>query len=690
MYIKSISGNTLDVQNNFRENPLDVTKAVEFTDVEINSMWVDWPNEGGFAEFFNVNSSMPRIFRGGKGVGRTHIMRHFSAPVQAIRDRDNPMRQVENDGVLGVYVICSGLNSYRFRGRGRDLNTWQTVFANYTDLWLAQAALDAFLTVSTADPPTAKGQRDIIHDIMTLLNHSVIDFEPSIKNIRDYLYAIQRQIDTAVNNAAINPLVTFDFVIPTTPGELVFGIPHILRKHYAPLRDTIFLYLIDEFENFECAQQQYINTLIRENKQGTSFMLGVRTYGLKTFMTLSGGEENKHGSEFVEYRPELDYFRRERRTFAEFCANMVVRRLAEHGMMDDSGSLNFGKRLEDFFEIPTSEHEEKLFMHRYEGRERPYFNRLNNYLSLYGIAGNGDQLSSEEIEFIIDAIRVPSRPLLEKINTFLLYRDWSKKKSLVNVAERIKQNHQSPDSTGFVHANEDQKRILNHFVTDMKAQLTNEMRGSHVYAGFSEFVIMADGLPRNLLVILKNIYKWAIFNGEQPFAGGKISLDSQRLGVREAAEWFFADAKPLGPDGDAVLAAIERLATMFRRFRFADKPVESSLASFSADLTSCKPRVREMVKSAEQMALLIRARKSQKNRSTGLQEPKFHLNRLLSPLWDLPTARRGAIRLNAEEMNAIFDPQTETEFTRIVVRRLSRMQVPFGRVETKRDDPKLL
>ena len=185
--------------------------------------------------------------------------------------------------------------------------------------------------------------------------------------------------------------------------------------------------------------------------------------------------------------------------------------------------------------------------------------------------------------------------------------------------------------SGALKPNEAQQSILNHFVTDMKAQLCNDRRGRQMYAGIDQFIIMADGLPRNLLVILKNIYRWALFNGEQPFSGHPISLESQRLGVVESAEWFFADAKPLGEDGEAVHKAINNLGDMFRRFRFSDKPVESSLASFSAYLPDCSPRAREVIRIAEQWALLVRVEEGQKDRNTQLVEDKFHLNRLLSP-----------------------------------------------------------
>ena len=73
-------------------NPFEITKAVDFTDLEIDQLWVDWPAPGGFAEFVNIRSPMPRIVLGGKGTGRTHLMRAFLGPCSGHSGRYKPHR----------------------------------------------------------------------------------------------------------------------------------------------------------------------------------------------------------------------------------------------------------------------------------------------------------------------------------------------------------------------------------------------------------------------------------------------------------------------------------------------------------------------------------------------------------------------------------------------------------------------
>ena len=663
-------------------NPFEVTKAVDFTDQEIDTMWVDWPAPGGFAEFMSIRSPMARIIRGGKGTGRTHVMRHFSARVQTIRGNGNAIEQMHRDGVLGIYVRCSGLNSARFQGRGIDSDTWSVIFAQYMDIWLAQSAIEAFQIVFQSKPLSEEIQESIVDEVWGIIQTQHALSDKSFNGLSRRLFEMQRQIDSAVNNAALRRAADLQVDISTVPGALVYGVPDALKHHYTPMENITCLYLIDEFENFELEQQKYVNSLIREKPPGTSFVVGVRTYGLKTLEVIAGGEENRPGSEFEWIDPDQYYSvargTRSYGTYREFCSKVVARRLAKHGSFDDEESENRHERLKSFFEMPPPDNEERLICEQFDPLERPYLNRLKEELRDYAKNADGTPLRISDVDFIIEAVSVPSRPLLEKANALLIYQTWSQGKDLNEAAKEIL-SEVAAVPTYPERPTPTQARLLEKYRSDFKAQLCNDLRIAQNYCGLDRFIEMSDGLPRNLLVIMKYVHRWALFNEEKPFQEGQISLDSQMRGLLDAAAWFLDDAKPLGNEGDNVIDAVGRLCNMFRRLRMADKLVESSLTTFSADLTKCSERARQIVKLAEQWSLLMRVEGGQKERSSKLIEHKYQVNRLLSPRWDLPTARRGAIRLNPDEMNAIFDPGKAHNFGRILNQRLGRMEVPFGR-----------
>ena len=657
------------------ENPFAVTKATDLSDREINDTWVDWPAPGGFVERVSIRSPIARVITGGKGAGRTHLMRHYSSPVQAIRGGSNAIEQVRRDGVLGIYAPCSALNSSRFRNRGQTPEHWQRIFGHYVDVWLAQVALAAFQVAARLLPPSEQEERAITMDVRDLLHGVGRSSGTSLADLRDDLHHMQRQIDLAVSLAAVQPGSSLELPVQPAPGSLVFGVPAALRHHYKAFANVTYLYLIDEFENFDEEHQRHINSLVRERTLGVSFIIGVRTFGYQPPQTLRTGESNKRGAEIDQIILDRGYTRdRHSRIYKDFCRRVVVRRLAKSKLTGGMAPDRLVDQLSGFFETTTAREEEQSIVSRDSKRERPYLQRLADELSTTPINA-GALLKPRDVSFVVDATRVPSRPILEKVNVLLIYRAWRRGRSLVDEAQKIIDTRGPRDPNGFVHPNQDQKRILSHYSRDLRAQL----RGGETYTGIDTFIDMSGSSPRNLLVILKNVYRWALFNGEQPFAGGEISLDAQQAGVREAADWFFDDAKPLGDDGDAVHDAIHRLGELFRRLRFADKLVECSLTSFSADLPACSARTREVVELASRWALLVRVERGQKERNTGLVEAKFQINRMLSPRWELPIARRGALRLRADEMNAIFDPREVGAFSEVVRRRLERMKPPFGR-----------
>jgi hypothetical protein len=194
---------------------------------------------------------------------------------------------------------------------------------------------------------------------------------------------------------------------------------------------------------------------------------------------------------------------------------------------------------------------------------------------------------------------------------------------------------------------------------------------------------MSHGLPRNLLIILKNIYKWAVFRSEEPFCGDPISMTAQREGLMESADWFFRDSKASGIYGKFIRDGVERLAMLFREVRFSDKPSEKSLLSFSADFSKVSEDTRKVIDLAEQWSLLIYVGE-QRNRNTKRMDAKYQLNSMLSPRWDLPIYRGGTIDLSIEEVNAIFDHTCHEQYEEIVKSRKGRMNAPFRSIKSRR------
>lgn len=200
---------------------------------------------------------------------------------------------------------------------------------------------------------------------------------------------------------------------------------------------------------------------------------------------------------------------------------------------------------------------------------------------------------------------------------------------------------------------------------------------------------MSAGLPRNLLVLLKHIFAWAEFQGEEPFYGKKLSMETQAQGVMDAARWFYENALIPGEIGQRARTGIERLAELFRALRYSDKPSECSLATFSVNLGEVDAVAKESIDKCEKWSLLIRAPLGQKDKNSSRVDAKYQLSPMLAPLWQLPLSRRGAIALNPYEVQAVFSEASPLVFKKVLQSRLGPMSAPFNQESTAEEQAEI-
>ena len=426
-------------------NPFRVTRAADFTDLQIDSYWVDLAAEGGFQEAIKPRLDMPMLILGGKGSGKTHIMRYLSFPLQRIRHSADVVSEIAAEGYLGIYMRCSGLNATRFRGKGQSDDVWATVFAYYMELWLAQLAVDTCFNAIRGS--ASVNETAIAGEIAELFDDPEEDFPTSLQGLSAHLRELLKRLDVAINNCAIDGALHVS--IRATSGKLVFGIPDVFVKHVAEIKDCLFVYLIDEFENLAAEQQKLVNTLLRERQGPCSFKVGARLFGVRTYSTFCADEDNKEGSEY-ELLPLDELSRQNEERYAVFARRLVVRRLVRGGVLSTAPESDDEMRgfLEQSLEgDPTqglAQEATRFVAPKYEGRDRPYFGRLRRMmeLGLRSDAAHGIS-SAEDIDAVLDRLACADFPLLEKLNCFMLYQQWSSRRNLPEAAASISRDCQS-------------------------------------------------------------------------------------------------------------------------------------------------------------------------------------------------------------------------------------------------------
>lgn len=651
-----------------QENPFDLNKASDFTNQEIAEQWVDLANAaGGLVEILNPKSRMPMLLLGGKGSGKTHLMRYCSAPVQAARHSGDVAQAAIADGYLGIYVPLDALNTDKFAREEPVEDHWSLVFAHYFELWLATALLATIRDCARSQSLTFR-EPEFVAAIVELFDTEPAIMPSDLNELLDHLTRTRKNIDSVVNNSRLRgerPL----FDITFSAGRLAFGIPELVSIHAPALGDVLFVYLIDEVENLTADQQRFLNSLIRYRRGSATIRVGGRLYGMKTFETTGSGEPIRRGAEYE--RVVLDEILREQpEQYNGLVRSLVAKRLERAGY-----AVAAQTPIDPYFEALDPRDYwrsvDRFLPKIRENQLAPYHRKL--VTDLKSSLGLGESA----ITSIIDAIQVPNHRFLEKAAAFQYRKSWPANfDSAVSLAFDVGNQARAlaegdRDSAGELVS------LISYFSSDILAQLFHDYARRLPYAGFETMVELSQGITRNLLMNLKHIFRRSRFAGEEPFTSGAISIKSQSDGVRDGASWFWEDAQP--PSGGLqVRDAVETIAVLFRTIRLSHSPSECALCAFSVPLELLSENSRRTLSVAENWSYLVKLQEGRRNKNSKRIDALYQLGPMLAPRWEVSEHRRGTIELQHDLADAMLDPAHRAELPNLIKKRLVRLVAPVG------------
>ena len=651
-------------------NPFTITKAVDLSDEDILKLWVNLPEDesNNLIRFIKPTSLMPMFIIGGKGSGKTHLLRYLSFQVRKLKYKGDIATGLKDDGFLALYLRCSGMNASRFCGKGVENNIWQSIFSYYFELWTAQNTLAAISAIST-EYNNSELERAFCKKIARLFDtQQVTDFK-NINEIISYTTTLLKELDYAVNNCIYEKCI-FPSIL-CTAGTLIYNIPSIFNDIYAKEK-IIFQYIFDEFENFDFTQQVHINTLVRERSGDCSIKVGSRLIGIRTHKTLCADEENKQGSEF-ELVSLDEYYRGSGKQFDEFAIRLINARLEPLGLTVGPNKKGTPpSRTLAFEKYDTSPFDDMILSKVFEKdmQEREYIKKFKK-----NISSSFDDVFVTEA---MDLLKTANHPLLQKAVIYHIYIQISKKESVDFDTLKEDLNLTLVNKIPYGVFN----KHIHHYKSDFIAQLCREFKIQMPYAydGINSVIDIAMANPRHLLILFKYIYDWAIYRDETNSQNPIMSIEAQESGISKAADWFYSDAKLIGADGDHVQDSIARLCDLFRRYRYSDKPAECSVCIFSVDFAKVTARTRQTLDIAKKWLLIIDVG-THNTKNAGSKIHKFQINKLLSPRWELAVAKRGTVQLSSTELDTIFDEKFAKDFIKATKSRIQRMTYPFSSKE---------
>jgi hypothetical protein len=650
------------------QNPFALVRASDFSDTQINELWVEL-GARYITAVIEPRSRMSRYILGGKGTGKTHLLRYHSYPVARLRGgEESGLKTVENLKFLGVFVRATNIDAGRFEPEP-DERKWQQLFGVYFELRLVEGLLDALKDIKQSSP----GQKFIEAAILRDLRRSVHDPEiasiESIGSLLEWVERRRREIDEAVDNAAFTGELNVRAPFPI--GGLCVPLTKALPKWHPNFASAPVIFLIDEIENFSEKQQQVLNSLVRYGEGVLTFRITGRLYSRKTLATMANGEENREGSEFTTV--ELDEILRAYEKYPEFAKKFVARRLsANSGPSGALGPISFD---------PIASLEELSPENFYQRHIRAY--GLEATVAVHARAFR-DALEAADSQFSFDRATIQAiektlledfPPLIQRLNMLLYCKKFRRGPDPREVAKTIASGAEEFIGGGrrSFYAN-----AYGHYAVDLFAQMCRESRklGTPLYAGFETFIKMSSGNPRNLLICLSRLYEITSFR-EIDLSSVKLSPALQTEAALEAARFLYERDSNYGAAAESAREAVNRLAVVLRTARYALNIPEVSPLTVSFSDGDAVGASRTILRSALNYSLLFEVKVGRPDRNSQDLLRKLQLNPLLAPRWGLPTARRGDLSLSKELVNAIFDPDQQKDFEALLRLLAYRWNFPF-------------
>lgn len=647
-------------------NPFNVTKASEYSDEQINKYWV----KIGDSNVLDPSDNTPKYILGGKGCGKTHLLRYYSYPLQKLR-YGSFGNVVANDKYIGIYSILSTLDASRFEGKNISEDQWKSLFKYYFELYIGSFVLKTLSEYIESE--NGKDKEAVFVEEVKKLFLKKIDLDTNnLKSLIEYVELERKNIDFEIENVAFSG--NFNNVkINLKAGGLIFNIPIVFCKVYSNLKDVKFIYIMDEYEKLFDWQKRYVNSLVWEKQYPSTFWIGARKYGY-TDMHTETGEELKKGSEYSPFFMD-EYYQQNEKEFEVFARELIRKRLKrdDKEAVDDLGAKFCIGKDEVVVSIMTS--------------KKGNYKHLRNLSSEIKSAINKGLIVDREQDIItiIDNLKEDTgdNPLEQKYKLYLFYQIWAERKytTLVEASDSVKTEYKK-------YKNEEEskfKNIVEKYKSDLLAQLCEENgEAYYAYSGLGDLIKLSWGNPRVLLLLLKKTIEKAEVFQERPLdSDGQISLKAQYMGIKETAGWYLGDAELTGKEGIYANTAIKNLAEYFRLYRFSDKPTDTSVCAFNYGTEGISPQARDLIKTLELHSLLVKVDNERKQKNSGKSETTYQLNRILAPNWNLPASRRGVADFGSNVIEALFNNERFQNFNSEYVALKNRMNAPFSKNENQ-------
>jgi len=588
------------------------------------------------------NTKKPKVIIGGRGCGKTMLLRYLSHESTFSREREKIPESALSH--IGIYWRADTQFASLMQRRGTEDDIWESAFRHLTALVLGTEVLRSLESIASSSIGVFEKTDDINSLNFQRLGAFSNQLPPQYLTLRNYL-----EDELAVFESWVNDVRSIEKPRFLPGADFVSRLVSLVLEQVPKLKNAVFFVYVDEYENLAVYQQRIINTWLKHSEPPLIFNFAMKRNGFKTRAT--EGEESL--SDIHDFRDiDLENFDLGS-DFPVFAAEILLLRLqlANTQLQEIRAEL-----LRDISKM--EERKSQAYQDSVLSAVRYIFPSLSHQ-QLAEEALNDSLLRKRLEQRIQDALT--RRSAKSEASDFFL-QDKFPQASLVAPALISRPSLQIADikkQFRLLLSGEENKFtgttdwIHNNFVGCFLQLYDGLVRPCPLYSGFSTFCYMARGNLRHLLELS---FRALARSEDAGNAIGTVDVSMQAEAARQTSADLLAEIRSFGAQGNNLYAFVLRLGSLFllSQQQLSQSEPERTHFSIQGGRSEMGEEETTFLNEAIKWSVLFEEKGTKKKSATDPEGTEYVLNPIYAPYFHISYRKRRKLDLSPQEASTLI------------------------------------